>query len=302
MTTAKKTLPQSSTRRLKTVVAASPVVGGAAAQLRSALDGNQATKARIAALASIPDILASKDTFKAVFDLVADASVAPALRNAALSAIQAAAFNTQAFEAFRTAFLSGLRKLRTDDDPEIRSRALGLLARENDPSTQEVLLEGLSEPDKALLPPEKALQLLGYNLHAGAYEAARKIADAPPNPLARREALRILATTSESTGYFEQMLRDKSEPTPIRQLAAQSLNQLAPDRLQQAARAIAVDENEDADVKSLSLTALANFGDIKQLQQDAALQAHVAELKANPTYEGTPLKTAAESFVRRCGP
>ena len=266
-----------------------------------ALDETKSVKSRVAALDNITGFLGDKDTFKDVLKLVSDADNDPNLRYAALSAIQAAAFNTQGFEEFRTSYLAGLRKLRADADPEIRSRVLGLLARENDPSTQDALIKGLEEPDKALLTPEKALQLLGYNLHAGAYEVARRIADDPPNSLARREALRILATNSDSIGYFEGMLLDKTEPTPIRQLAAHSLNQLAPDRLQQAARALAVDETEDTDVKSLSLVALANFGDVKQLQQDTVLQAHVAELKANPTYAGTPLQDAVDSFTQRCG-
>lgn len=301
MATSRNKPLSSGAKRLQTVVASNTLSKAAAEQRRDALDETKSVKSRVAALDNITGFLGDKDTFKDVLKLVSDADNDPNLRYAALSAIQAAAFNTQGFEEFRTSYLAGLRKLRADADPEIRSRVLGLLARENDPSTQDALIKGLEEPDKALLTPEKALQLLGYNLHAGAYEVARRIADDPPNSLARREALRILATNSDSIGYFEGMLLDKTESTPMRQLAAHSLNQLAPDRLQQAARALAVDETEDTDVKSLSLVALANFGDVKQLQQDTVLQAHVAELKANPTYAGTPLQDAVDSFTQRCG-
>src|SRR5258705_13591202 len=54
-----------------------------------------------------------------------------------------------------------------------RQRVLGILMREKDGYAQTKLLEGLKNPGKSLLPPEKALQLLSYDIHAEAYSAAR---------------------------------------------------------------------------------------------------------------------------------
>jgi hypothetical protein len=75
-----------------------------------------------------------------------------------------------------------------------------------------MLIEGLQDPAKAMLPPEKALQLLSYDVHAGAFDVARRIADKPPNELARREAMRVLAADGGSADMFEKVLRNKSEP------------------------------------------------------------------------------------------
>lgn len=288
-------------KTLRTVIASRPRLGSARQPFEKMLNEELSLKARTVNLAEITDVLVDKDTFTGVLDVLGNPQNPPELRYTALSLLQAAAFDTQAFAEYRTIYINRLRRLRMDPDPEVRARVLGLLSREKDPTTQQMLMEGLADSEKALLPPEKALQLIAYDMHAGAYEVAQKIAKDPPNALARREALRILATSSEYVLYFEQMLRNKAEPAPMRQLAAQSLNQLAPDRLQLIARAMAVDEDEDIDVKSLSLTALTNFGDIRQLQQDTALQTHVAQLVSNPTYEGTPLQAAADSFKRRCG-
>ena len=73
--------------------------------------------------------------------------------------------------------------------PQLRQRVLGLLAREKDGFAQRKLLQGLENPEKALVPPEKALQLLSYDIHADAYPVARKIVKKPPNANAKREAL-----------------------------------------------------------------------------------------------------------------
>lgn len=284
-----------------TVVAKSFPGKSAQDALKVALDDEQPPKVRIRAAADIAGVLSSKESFKAVLDVVSDASLPGEVRYAALEAIQTAAFSVQEFEPHRATFLARLRKLRHDPDPEMRTRVMGILTREKDASTQELLINGLQDPANALIAPEKALQLLGNDIHAGMYELARKIADAPPNPVARREALRILGSTSESAAYFEGILRNKAEPTAFRQLAASSLNQLAPQRLQAAAREMAMDESEDIDVKSLSLTALANFGNVQQLRQDSALQGHVEHLSGDSSYDGTPLKSAIETFKRRCG-
>ena len=71
--------------------------------------------------------------------------------------------------------------------------ALGILMRDKDGFAQKKLLDGLKDPAKALVPPEKALQLLSYDVHADAYEVARDIVKKPPNDDAKREALRLLA-------------------------------------------------------------------------------------------------------------
>ncbi len=133
-------------------------------------------------------------------------------------------------------YIATLRKVADDPDPELRQRVLGILAREKDGFAQKKLLEGLKNPDKALVPPEKALQLLSYDVHAEAYSAARAIVSKPPNDDARREALRLLAADATSAPLFEKLLRDKNELREIRQISASALHALKPEKLQ-AARA-----------------------------------------------------------------
>jgi HEAT repeat protein len=221
------------------------------------------------------------------------------VRLAALQSLGAAAFSVIAFESCRGDYLAALRKVATDPKPELRQRVLGLLMREKDGFAQRKLLEGLKNPDKALVPPEKALQLLSYDVHAEAYAAARAIVSKPPNPDARREALRLLAADATAAPLFEKLLRDKNELREIRQISASALHALKPDRLQQVAREIVLDKSDYDDIKATSLMALATFGDDEALGKDKELLNSVGRFgagKAPPKY-----KQGARRFLRKYG-
>lgn len=273
----------------------------AASDLAVVLDANAKPKVRAASAwrLSGEELCASKSNFRAALGLVRDAATPAEVRYAVLSALQSAAFGADRFASHRPDYMTALRALRNDADLEVRQRAFGILARENDGNTQTLLLEGLEHPAKALLPPEKALQLLSYDVHAGAFDAARKIADKPPNEVARREALRVLAADARSADMFEKILRSKSEPAQIRSVAAAALHQLAPQRLQQCARDIALDESEADALRALGLNALANFGDAKAMAGDTALNAYLDRVQKQAADKPSPLGNLAAQYSKR---
>jgi hypothetical protein len=269
--------------------------------VKLALGAEGTIKSRCNAMASLGSTaLVDRDTFRSVTSVIRDAGAPGELRRAALSTLKAAAFDTSAFAPYQSAYLVLMRSLRTDDDLDVRQTALGVLARAKDGDTQALLLKGLNDPASALVAPEKALQLLGYDAHAGAFDAARKIARNPPNPLAKHEALRVLATDVKSARMFEKLLLDKGEELEFRQLAASALHQLAPKRLQSCARDIAMDKLESADMNALGLTALTHFGDAASLSIDRGLKSHVDALSKQDTASGHVLK-AAQEFSRHYG-
>lgn len=219
-------------------------------------------------------------------------------RYMALQSLQASSFSApDAFAAIRPDYIKVLRDAAADRDKELRQRVLGILMREHDGFAQETLLAGLRDPKKALLPPEKALQLLSYDVHAGAYAIARRIIDKPPNDRAKREALRLLAADSRAAPVFEKVLRDKKELRENRQIAASALHALAPESLARHARAILLDKSDYDDIKATSLTALANFGHEK-VARDKALLAHVGRLR---TRASAKVKRGARAFLSRFG-
>jgi hypothetical protein len=204
-----------------------------------AADSNRGVKERVAALAGLGRAVCDNNRMlQGVLNLLRDTDTPTPIRLAALSALQAASLSVLKFNPCRPNYLAALRSVAPDRDPELRQRVLGILAREQDGYAQKLLLDGLQDPLKALVPPEKALQLLSYDVHADAYPVARDIVRKPPNPAAKREALRLLAADAASAPVFERILRNKDEPADIRQLSASVLRSLAPRKLQAHARAI----------------------------------------------------------------
>jgi hypothetical protein len=220
------------------------------------------------------------------------------VRLAALQSLQAATFSVIEFEPYREDYLAALRGLVDDPDPELRQRVLGILSREKDGYVQQRLLEGLQDTSKALVPPEKALQLLSYDVHAEAYPIAREILNAPPNPEAKREALRLLSADASSAPVFEKLLRDKDEDRDVRQISAAALQAVKPKRFQEQAREMLLDDKEYDDIQATALTALEQFGDEKAVAKDQKLLDRVDELGKG---KSAKVKKTAKRFMSRYG-
>ena len=264
------------------------------------VDPGKPVKQRLAALTALGWAITDEpQRLAGVLGLLKDTAEPIQLRLAALAALQSATFDPDRFEKIRADYLKALRKVASDADLELRQRALGMLSREHDPATQERLIDGLKEPAKALVTPEKALQLLSYDVHSNAYPVARAVVAAPPNETARREALRLLAADGASAQMFEDMLMDKGETSEIRQLCASALHNLAPDRLQACAREITLDSTEPSDIRSVGVTALTHFGDSDTIRQDAVLNAYLTELGDGGQGEDPILQTAARQYTAK---
>jgi len=242
--------------------------------------------------------IASDATLQASLDVLRDRQQPIKVRLAALQSLQAATFAVIEFEPHREDYFATLRELVDDPDEELRQRVLGILARENDGYVQKRLLDGLQDPSKALVPPEKALQLLSYDVHAEAYPVAREILNAPPNPDAKREALRLLSADAKSAPVFQKLLRDKDEDRDIRQISAAALQAVQPKRFQEQARELLLDDKEYDDIQATALTALEQFGDEKAVGKDQQLLNRVDELGSS---KSAKIKKSAKRFMSRYG-
>ena len=248
-----------------------------------------------AAIAPLAVCNSNRD-LKAMLTVLRNKDEAIEVRLAVLQSLQAASFSVLAFESCRGDYIATLRKIADDPDPELRQRVLGLLAREKDGFAQKRLIEGLRNPDKALVPPEKALQLLSYDPHADAYSAAREIVKDSPNSDARREALRLLAADATAAPLFQKLLRDKNELPQVRQISASALHALKPETLQVEARKIVLDKADDDDIKATSLTALTHFGSDEAISKDETLLKSVERLRDSASKK---VKQSARQFLSR---
>ena len=163
---------------------------------------------------------------------LADPDEAPSVRLAALGLLKLLAISSPTYPEWRPLYLEALR--RALSEPELRLAALEVLTQEQDRHAQERLLEGLREPERALVPPDQALRLLSNEPHADVRGVAREIASAPPDEETQLQALKILASDPGSVEGFQSLLADSAQSLPVRKLAATALNHLAPELLQPA--------------------------------------------------------------------
>jgi hypothetical protein len=270
----------------------------ARAALSIATSSRKSVKERVAAMTEISTAVCGDDeNLQAMLNVLRDQNEPIEVRLAALQSLQAASFSVIAFESCRGDYIATLREVAEDPDPELRQRVLGILAREKDGYAQKKLLEGLQHPEKALVPAEKALQLLSYDVHAEAYPIARSIVSKPPNAAARREALRLLAADASAAPVFEKILRDKDELAEIRQISASALQALKPEKLRAHAREMLLDTSEYDDIQATSLTALTQFGG-EAVAKDEALMKRVDRLRGTAS---TKVKQSARRFLDKYG-
>jgi hypothetical protein len=253
---------------------------------------------RVATMLEAPLAICGSDKkLQETLQILRDRNQPSRVRLAALQTLQAASFSTIAFEPCRGDYIATLRAVVDDPDPELRQRVLGILTREKDGFAQKKLLDGLQNPERALVPPEKALQLLSNDVHAEAYAIARAIVRNPPNADAKREALRLLAADAATAPMFEVVLRDKNELREIRQIAASALQALRPEKFRAHAREMLADKSEYDDIQATSLTALTQFGG-EAVADDETLLKSVDRLSSAPSAK---VKQTARRFLQKYG-
>jgi hypothetical protein len=277
-----------------------PPAKRAAQYLSVATDRNKGASERVAALAEAPlAICENEKNLQDALNLLLDRTQPLEVRLATLQTVQAASFSVAEFEPRRSEYIAALRKAVQDPEPELRQRVLGILAREKDSFAQKKLLEGLKNPGKALVPAEKALQLLSYDIHADAYPIAREIVNKSQNGVAKREALRLLAADAGSAPMFEKILRDKGEAAEYRQISAAALQGIQPEKLQSHAREILLDASDAEEVQATSLAALTEFGESKALAEDKPLMDRVTRLSGRQA--GDSMTQCANRFLEKYG-
>ena len=283
-------------KRASKKAARAPRKMSALAALSVATNAKKTTAERVSALAQAPEaVMKSDDNLQKLCDVVKNTEEPVQVRLEAINALATAAFAVATFEPYRNDYIATLQEAAVDPNQEIRESALGLLASEKNKFAQKKLLDGLKNPAKALVPPEKALQLLSYDVHTEAYGVARDIVDNSPNELAKQEAMRLLAADPNSTKLFEKLLRDKDETREVRQVAASALNSLAPQKLQEHAREMLLDDSEYEDIQATSLSAVKQFGDEEEVAKDKALLKSVIRLSADA--KSSKYKKSAKDFL-----
>jgi hypothetical protein len=216
------------------------------------LDKEIASSAQIAGSVSAPVGIADE------IAILRDQSHPSQTRLNALRNVQTATFMGPGFDPYRASFREALRAVATEDkDSAMRTSALETLAFDKDDQARKLLQDGFADPSKAVVPPAKALQLLGQDDHGVALPIAREVASNNKYGTdAKEEALRILSFDQNSEGLLATILADKAQPEVLRTVSATGLRTLNPQSFAQIAQKIVVDGAENDSVRATCLGAL----------------------------------------------
>lgn len=263
-------------------------------------DQDEHVSLRIASLRPIGiSIDDDPDLIDQLLALLRDASEPVTLRKAVLSLLQEISFRMAAFPGKRPDYLEALRSIVDDLDTELRRRAIGILAREKDEYVQRRLLAGLDGTERALVPAAKAIQFLGYDVHAEYFPLLRQIVASPPSLAAKKEAVRLLVADPSSQDILAGLLGDKSERSDVRQVSAVALQSLAPNQFEAQARGIVLDDDEDDQVRATSISALTTFANPAALTDDVQLTQRVEELRGASS--SRLVQQASKQFLSKQG-
>jgi hypothetical protein len=216
-----------------------------------------------------------------------------------LNLLQEISFRMVGFPAKRPEYLAVLRSIIEDPDSQLRRVAIGILAREKDDHVQRRLVDGLEGTSKALVPAAKAIQFLAYDVHSEYFPIAKRIVDRPPDQAAKVEAVRLLAADPSAKDLLVRILEDRAEKLEVKMAAAVALQSLDPKEFERQARRIVLDDDEDDQLRALSLNALTYFGNPAAQSEDEELARRVETL--NSVSRSRSVKTAAAGYLAKRG-
>ena len=207
---------------------------GGVEQHRSVVVSKQATvKARAEALGRMTHAEGPDAIPEMALQLLADPKESSGLRLAALKLLQQQQFFSTVAAEWGPRYTDALRSAL--DTPSLRKAALEILSLQKDRKTQQMLLDGIRNPKKALVPVHHALRLLSSDIHADVLETARGLASDKQSRKDSKvfmQALRILGSDAASVGRLKEVLADDAHSSAARRLAATALSHLSPEGLE----------------------------------------------------------------------
>jgi HEAT repeat protein len=238
----------------------------------------------------------STEYIKACLSIAEDNSEQIELRRAVLSVLRALSFSSRIFMSLRPEYMTMLRSLLDDPDSVLREGAAEDLAKEKDEYVQRRLIDGLTGRETPIVRTAKAIQLLGYDIHAEHYPVLRRILQDPASDeTTKREAVLVLANDVESKDLLTELMMDQAQPIEIRKSSATALTTCNPEYFTDIAKSLILNEKEDKDLREVCLNALMHSSDVDALYYDDDFLHKITTLQSSTTSPG--LKQLSTKFL-----
>lgn len=260
-------------------------------------DASQDATIRTLALQKVANALINDPALPAVcLQILQDAANATGLRVAALNVLMTLSFSSRQFAAARAEYIAALRTLIDDQDQQVRAMAVEQLAVYKDEYVQRRLLEELRTNNSTIIPRAKAIQLLGYDIHAEHYPIVREVLISDDATETEKiEAIHVLANDPSSANLLADLMTDKKQQKEIRLSSAAALQAANPQQFVQVAKQVIMDQKEDKDLKVITLNGIMQHADAPFMQHDPEFITHVTNMKAHSL--SPALKKAAKRYV-----
>ncbi|MCX6319180.1 MAG: hypothetical protein NTW29_18020 [Bacteroidetes bacterium] len=243
-------------------------------------DTNADTSTRASALQNISSYIADSEDLRIwTIRILGDQSSPTELRLAALSVLKQASFSVSKFNPQRAAFLETLRQIFLEESGELKMQAAETLATNQDGFIREKLMESLTNESTSSIAPEKAIQLLSYDVHGDFYPLLRAIVKTPPNAESKIEAIRVLAADAESKSLILETLQNTGEDKEVRNESIKAFQSMAPDEFNGLAKEMVLNESEDDELRSVCLAALSQQAKAGMVATDEKFEKKVAALQ-----------------------
>ena len=172
-----------------------------------------------------------------------------------------------------------LRSLLNDPDSSLREMAAEELAKYKDEFCIKKVADGLTKQGAPIVNDAKAIQLLGYDIHAEHYPIVRSLLQNPASDEATKlEAIHVLANDPESKQLLINLMLDKKQDKEIRMSSAIGVQSAYPQDFIRIAKPLVLDDGEEKDMRIATLNALMLNRDKTALYADEKFLAKVSGL------------------------
>jgi hypothetical protein len=215
-------------------------------------DTNQDATVRVLALQKISvGAVDNRELINIALRILPDTTENIAVRKEAFKTLQTLTFSSRELTLMSADFKAALRIMLDDSNRELREGAAESLAQKKDEYVQRRLLDELKNKETKIVSRAKAIQLLGYDIHAEHFPIVREVLkDEKADETEKIEAIHVLASDSSSRDILRDLMADKKQSKEIRLSSASALHAVNPEDYVNIAKESVLDEKEDADIRA----------------------------------------------------
>jgi hypothetical protein len=178
------------------------------------------------------------------------------LRLASFIVLKQISFSSEILKPTDPEFIAVLRSIVNEGNGKLRENATEMLALNNDKFVQDKLVAGLKNESEPLVSPQKAIKLLGNDIHGNYFPLLRDIVKNPPNTQSKIEAIKVLAADKNSMDTILETLNNREESHEVRSISALAYQSADPLGFSEYAKTTILNQQETDELRQVVTSVL----------------------------------------------